>query len=106
MRALAVLLISSAVTAQESTITPYQPPPSAPPEYQPYQYNPSPYTTPRLIVTRDMQSRWQRSRILYGLGGVTGLLGTGLTISSMLVVAITGYPCNPNEPVHQLNPND
>jgi hypothetical protein len=92
MRSLAVLLIlsipfSGAAVAQEAA-----PLASA--------------TPPRRTVSPDMVDRWHRGRVLYGIGSVAGLLGSGLTISSVLIVAITGYPCDPNDPIHQLNPND
>jgi len=99
----------------------YAPPPSYPPAsetgtstiYSPsstsYTLHPS-YTAtatqPAHFVSEATKGRWSRARIIYGMGGVVGLVGTGLTISSMLVVAITGYPCNPNDPIHQINPND
>src|SRR5207302_4922451 len=60
----------------------------------------------RIVVSPQMQARWNRARVLYGLGGVTGLIGSGLTISSVLIVVITGYPCNPNDPIHGINPKD
>jgi hypothetical protein len=86
----------------QSTISdPTQPPP----QYQP-SYLPPPGQPPRLVITPDMQSRWNRSRNLYIAGGVIGLIGNGLTISSIIVEASTGYPCDPNDLVHQLNPKD
>jgi hypothetical protein len=93
---------------------PQYPPPSSqyapPPQYPPTsQFTPvpsAPLAAPRLVVSPQMVSRWNRARFLYGLGGVTGLLGSGLTLSGVLVVAITGYPCNPNDPIHGVNPND
>ena len=53
-----------------------------------------------------MAARWHHARIVSAVGTVLGLLGSGLTLSSVLVVAITGYPCNPNDPMHATNPND
>jgi hypothetical protein len=86
----------------QSTISdPTQPQPT----YQP-SYLPPPGAPPRLVVTPDMQARWNRSRYLYGAGGVIGLVGNVLTISSIVVEASTGYPCDPNDLVHQLNPKD
>jgi len=65
-----------------------------------------PLTQNRIVVSPQMQARWHNARVLYGLGSVTGLIGNGLTLSSVLIVAITGYPCNPNDPIHMINPND
>jgi hypothetical protein len=79
--------------------------PDQPPPYQP-SYLPPPGQPPRLVVTSDMQSRWNTARYLYGAGGIIGLLGNALTISSIAVEAATGYPCDPNDLVHQLNPKD
>jgi hypothetical protein len=33
-------------------------------------------------------------------------VGTALGLSSVIVVAATGYPCNPDDPLVQLNPTD
>jgi hypothetical protein len=54
-------------------------------------------------VTPDLQAR---ARVVYGVGGVAGILGTGLSISSIVVIAITGYPCDPLDPRHSSNLND
>jgi hypothetical protein len=107
--------------------TPYTPPPPPPsdnynpppnqsgqssistvtPGYQPSATLTPPSLTPnRVVVSPQMQARWHNARVLYGLGSVTGLIGSGLTISSVLVTVITGYPCNPNDPIHMINPND
>ena len=96
----------------ESVITTVATPPAvAPPAFS----NPAPLappavafstpSSPRLTVSAEMGARWHRGRVLYGLGSYTGLLGSGLTLSSVLVVAITGYPCNPDDPLHSINPN-
>ena len=53
-----------------------------------------------------MAERWHRGRVLYGIGSFTGLLGGALTLSSVLIVIITGYPCDPNDPLHAINPKD
>jgi hypothetical protein len=83
-----------------STVTPsYQSPALTPPSMLAPAAN-------RIVVSPQMQARWRNARVLYGLGGITGLVGSGLTISSVLIVAITGYPCNPNDPIHMINPND
>jgi hypothetical protein len=66
----------------------------------------APLTPARLAVPPRLVTRWHRGRAAYTVGAVTGLLGTGLTLSSVIVVAVTGYPCNPNDPIHQINPND
>jgi hypothetical protein len=60
----------------------------------------------KVVVSPQMQARWARARFLYGMGGVTGLVGSALTISSVLIVVITGYPCDPNDQIHKINPND
>src|SRR4051794_19289789 len=54
-----------------------------------------------------MSHRWHRARVLYGVGSVTGLVGTALTLSSVLVVAFTGYPCSEPDPdpLHVLSGN-
>ncbi len=95
------------------------PPPPSSPSYPPY--TPPSYATPAppytppppgsnasapTFLSEETIGRWHRGRVLYGLGGVTGLIGAGLTISSVLIVAITGYPCDPNSAAHQLNPKD
>jgi hypothetical protein len=83
----------------QSTITPVQapstttPPPSTPVKSSPF-------------VTESQKSRWSHARNMYGFGSITGLVGTGLTISSLIVVGVTGYPCNPNDPIHQIDPKD
>jgi hypothetical protein len=56
--------------------------------------------------SHEMADRWHRGRVLYGIGSVTSLLGSALTLSSVITVAVTGYPCDPNDAFHQLNPND
>jgi hypothetical protein len=69
--------------------------PSLTPEYAPpsmSSHTPSPI----------MVERWHRARVLYGVGSVTSLIGTALSLSSVLAVAITGYPCNPIS----IDPND
>jgi hypothetical protein len=89
--------------------TPMVPVPSPPPGYTPPDYTLPPGPAPtaaRVIVTPEMAERWQHARVAYGVGSVTGLLGSGLTLSSVLVVAFTGYPCDPGDPAHALNPND
>src|SRR6478752_5555941 len=54
-----------------------------------------------------MSHRWHRARVLYAVGSVTGLVGSALTLSSVLVVAFTGYPCTePNpDPLQALSGN-
>jgi hypothetical protein len=105
---------TSTITEQTAT-PPSAPPPSTTPP-QSTTTGPAPsatadpvapmkLTVPSL-VTPGMQVRWQRARVMYTFGSVTGLVGTGLTLSSILVVAITGYPCNPKDPQHLANPND
>ena len=42
-----------------------------------------------------MRDRWHRARVVYGVGAGVGLVGTGLTVASIVVMAVTGYPCNP-----------
>jgi hypothetical protein len=54
----------------------------------------------KVYVSREMRTRWSNARIMYGFGGFTGLAGTALTISSVIVVAATGYPCNPHDPLN------
>jgi hypothetical protein len=49
----------------------------------------------RAPLPPDWNDRWHRSRVLYGVGGVTGLLGTTLSLASVAAVVITGYPCSP-----------
>jgi hypothetical protein len=61
---------------------------------------------PRMVVSPQMRERWNHSRALYAAGGGIGLIGTGFTLSSLLIVTITGYPCNPDDPIHKINPND
>jgi hypothetical protein len=63
-------------------------------------------TPPTVTVSPQMVSRWRGARALSAAGTVTGLIGSGLTLSSILLVAITGYPCNPNDPIHMINPSD
>src|SRR5262245_59858281 len=125
MRSFALLVIVGSPLAalaqeppQQSTIEQRQLPPAEPPPAAtaPAATAPSPSpTAPALSpspapsrppLPPGMAERWQRARITYGAGSVIGLLGDGLTLSSVLVVAITGYPCDPNDPVHMLNPND
>jgi hypothetical protein len=57
-------------------------------------------------VPPGLTERWHRARVLYTVGGVTGLLGDGLTISSIAVIAVTGYPCDPFDPRHATDPKD
>jgi hypothetical protein len=107
MRSFALLVIIGlplAALAQE----PPQQPPQQPAIEAPAPAAPvvSPSPTPPRSLPPTMAERWRRARITYGAGSVIGLLGDGLTLSSVLVVAITGYPCDPNDPVHMLNPND
>jgi hypothetical protein len=52
---------------------------------------------PQPFVSSELLGRWRTARNLYGFGTITGLLGTGLTLSSIIVVAATGYPCDPTE---------
>lgn len=99
--ALALALSASLAAADEpaSTIhevSPSAPPPPPPPTVSSSSHAPSP----------QMIERWHTARVLYGVGTVTGIVGGALTLSSVLIVAITGYPCDPNDPVHALNPND
>jgi hypothetical protein len=54
----------------------------------------------KVYVSREMRTRWSNARTMYGFGGFTGLAGTALTISSVIVVAATGYPCNPHDPLN------
>jgi hypothetical protein len=89
---------SSSATPGTSTITPYQP-------GQPTTYS-NPPPRQRTFVSPEMHSKWRNARNVYTAGGVIGLLGNGLTISSVIVVAATGYPCNPDDPIHKINPND
>lgn len=49
---------------------------------------------PRLTPTPQLTARWHSGRVLYGVGSVAGLLGAGLTLSSVIVAGVTGYPCN------------
>jgi len=60
----------------------------------------------RPSLPMDWNDRWHRSRVVYGIGGVTGLLGTGLSLASVAVVVVTGYPCDPFDPSHSNNPKD
>jgi hypothetical protein len=50
--------------------------------------------------------RWHSGRVLYGIGSFTGLLGGALTISSIVVVGVTGYPCDPDDIIHKIDPKD
>jgi hypothetical protein len=85
-----------------STITPYDPSKYADPSYSTnYSQTPPPH---KLFISPDMHSKWRNARNVYTAGGVISLLGTGLTISSVIVVAATGYPCDPEDPIHKLNP--
>jgi hypothetical protein len=52
---------------------------------------------PQPFVSSELLGRWRTARNLYGFGTITGLLGTGLTLSSIIDVAVTGYPCDPTE---------
>jgi hypothetical protein len=99
----AALMLPSAVAAQESiephsTITPVSEPP--------------PLGAPSTVALRspslsaDTIQRWHTGRVLYGVGTAIGLVGSGLTLASVLVVVITDYPCNPYDPKHATNPND
>src|SRR4051812_46982850 len=65
-----------------------------------------PPRTERLSLPDSMVRQWHDGRRLYGVGSITGLVGGALSLSSMLVVIITGYPCDPNDPIHMINPND
>jgi len=130
MRTLAAVIIltlaGSKATAQEPpptepppaapapTTTPAPPPPTttppttttAPTLTAPPTTPPPPTTSTGWSVSPLMAARWHRGRVLYGVGSVIGLVGSALTLSSVLAVAITGYPCNPDDPIHQINPND
>lgn len=73
-----------------------------------YSYKPS-YTPPvaqTRLVPPNLVKKWHDGRRLYGVGSITGLVGSALSLSSALVVIITGYPCDPNDPLHMVNPND
>jgi hypothetical protein len=61
---------------------------------------------PQPFVSSELLGRWHTARNLYGFGTITGLLGTGLTLSSIIVVAATGYPCDPTEHALSGNTND
>ncbi len=131
--ALTAVLTATSARAQESTIhelTPGQP--TTPPSTTPPPSTSTPSSTPwgtstppatstitdptapppvslapvRLTVTQEWNDRWHRSRAVYAAGGVIGLLGTGLTLASVVAVAITGYPCDPFDPSHAGNPMD
>jgi hypothetical protein len=65
-----------------------------------------PARTERLSLPDSMVRQWHDGRRLYGVGSITGLVGSALSLSSVLVVIITGYPCDPNDPIHMINPND
>lgn len=100
---LATLSIPAAAMAQEP------PPPPAQPTPAPYQYTAMPSLSappPKPYVSPDTYKRWRRGRILYGVGSFIGLAGTALALSSVLVVAITGYPCNPNDPLNAVSINN
>jgi hypothetical protein len=42
--------------------------------------------------------RWHSARVLYGFGGVVGLLGSGLTLASIVTVVVSDYPCDSFDP--------
>jgi hypothetical protein len=57
-------------------------------------------------ISVGLSQRWHRARVIYGVGTAIGLIGNGLTLSSVLVVAITDYPCNPLDPKHATSATD
>jgi hypothetical protein len=73
-----------------------------------YSYKPS-YTPPvaqTRLVPPNLVKQWHDGRRLYGVGSIVGLVGAGLSLTSTLIVIITGYPCDPNDPIHMINPSD
>lgn len=67
---------------------------------------PPPGSPPRAIVSPDLAARWRHARNLSAAGTVFGLAGMALTLSSVIYVGVTGYPCNPNDPIAAANPNN
>jgi hypothetical protein len=53
-----------------------------------------------------MAARWRHARNLGNAGMFFGLGGMALTLSSAIYVGVTGYPCNPNDPIAAANPNN
>jgi hypothetical protein len=58
------------------------------------------------VVPRELASKWHGARVLYVFGGVTGLLSTGLSLSSAIYVLATGYPPSASDFVHPAKPSD
>jgi hypothetical protein len=92
-----------------------QPPAAQPPDphvFQPYSQEPTTVhfgsdgatTAPSLSApsisrpSPEMAARWHRGRVLYGVGSAVSLLGTALSLSSIILVAVTDYPCNSIDP--------
>src|SRR5262249_2898018 len=48
--------------------------------------------------SQEMAERWHRGRVIYGVGSVMSLIGTALSLSSIIYVAVTDYPCNSIDP--------
>jgi hypothetical protein len=110
---LAMLGWSFAARAQEvpadppqSTITETAPPvaePTPPPPPPPVPEPPvrTIITTPtgnlRVVPSQRQIDRWRRGRIVSTVGTFTGLVGTGLSLSSAIYVAVKDYPPSAND---------
>jgi hypothetical protein len=52
----------------------------------------TPPTLATTLVTPDMVRRWHTARVLSVLGSLVNSIGTGLSLASVIVIAVTDYP--------------
>lgn len=99
--AFCVLGLATNVFAQAAPPVPdpYAPPPAwgspSPPYPPPAPYPAATFAAPQQIPP-SLIAQWRGARVLTGFGGVTGLLSTGMSLSSGIYVGATKYPPSDN----------
>jgi hypothetical protein len=109
MRALAAMLavaLTFEAAAQEPP-APLPPPPPRPPTVTitapPLAVQPLPT---RITPEADVIARWQRARIVSVIGTLLSLVGTGLSLASVIYVAATHYPPSAQDLLNPPAPSD
>jgi hypothetical protein len=109
MRALAAMLavaLTFEAAAQEPPSplpAPPPPPPSVTIPAPPLQVQPLPT---RITPESDVIARWRRARIVSVIGTLLSLVGTGLSLASVIYVAATHYPPSGHDLLNQAAPSD
>lgn len=96
MRALAVVL----VLALAFDVAAEEPPPVVAPPPPPV------VTSLHASPSPDMVRRWHTARVLSVLGSVLNVIGTGLSLSSAVYIAVTDYPPSANQLLTPAKPSD